>query len=289
MSREVPHQTEPGASLHDCGGYEGDRVLVRLGRGLALQCRSHQGEERPVTDDRGGVTFHLLRDVLEAFTTSDRSPLQRFLARGDEVKVRPCSLFQSRVLGLWDSGFIRGPFLQARALRDGPSKCTCEDDGGLDAPPQGAREDGRRRVRGPRATEGTDLVLPSFRERRAVEIRRVRRADNFAVADEDERRGHAETPPDTTPITRIRSPSLKPSSAGIGPSPRIKMCASGASRRARSRSTPLAAGPNSTDSSLRPGRISAVTCIRSSRTLPDLSVLPRAQTSEHLSEPSVSG
>src|SRR2546426_4931188 len=270
MSREVPHQTEPGASLHDCGGYEGDRVLVRLGRGLALQCRSHQGEERPVTDDRGGVTFHLLRDLLETFTTSDRSPLQRFLARGDEVKVRPCSLFQSRVLGLWDSRFIRGPFLQARALRDGSSERACEDDGALDAPPQGAREDSGRRIRRPCPTEGADLVLSSFRERRAVEIRRVRRADKFALPYEGERRGHAGTPPETTPIPRVLSPSLTPPSAGIRPSPPLQNCASGASRRARSKSTPLAAGPNSTDSSLRPGRISAVTCIRSSRTLPHL-------------------
>src|SRR5437867_3873291 len=256
--REVTRQTEAGAGLNDCGGCERDRVLVRLGRALSLQCRSHQGEERPVTHHRGCGTVHVFRDFLQARTTSGRRPRQGFLARRNEVQVRPCPLLQGGVLGLWDPRLVGGPFLQARSFRDRPTKCTCEDDGALDAPPQWAREDRRRTVRWPLPNQRADLVFSSFRERGAIEIRRVRGADNLAVSHEDERRGHAGTPPDTTTITRILSPSLKISSAGIGPSPRIKMCASGASRRACNRSRPLAAGPSWIGSSLRCGRVSAV-------------------------------
>src|SRR2546427_8408798 len=287
--REVTHQTDPGPRFNDCGGGQRDRVLVRLGRILAFQRRGPQREERPVPDRRRRVTVHVFRDFLQARTTPDRRPGQGLFARRNEVQVRPCPLLQGGVLGLWDPRLVGGPFLQARSFRDRPTKCTGEDDGALDAPPQWAREDRRRTVRWPLPDQRADLVFSSFRERGAIEIRRVRGADNLAVSHEDERRGHAGTPPDTTTITRILSPSLKISSAGIGPSPRIKMCASGASRRAFHRSRPLAAVPSAIDSSLRPGRISAVTRIGPSRTIRDLSVLSQERSPELLSESSFSG
>src|SRR5207249_4148188 len=45
---------------------------------------------------------HVVRDFLEAHATSDCGAGQGFLARRDEVEVRPGSLLQSGVLGLRD-------------------------------------------------------------------------------------------------------------------------------------------------------------------------------------------
>src|SRR2546428_14110862 len=224
------------------------------------------------------------RDALEATPTADGRLSQGFFARRDILEVRPSSLLQCGILGLRYPGLIGRPFLQARSFRDRELKGIGEEDGALDASPQGACEDRGGAANGPRMSQAPDLFLSASGERGTIEVRRVRRPDDLAVPHEDERRTQGKEPPDTTPITRMRSPSSKASSTGIGPSPRIKMCASGASRRARKRSRPFAEAPSSTDSSLRPGRISAVTCIRSSRTIRGLSVLPRAQTSEHLSE-----
>ena len=229
------------------------------------------------------------RDALEATPTADGRLSQGFFARRDILEVRPSSLLQCGILGLRYPGLIGRPFLQARSFRDRELKGIGEEDGALDASPQGACEDRGGAANGPCACQASDLFLSALGERGTVEVRRVRRPENLAVSDEDERRTQRKEPPDTTPITRMRSPSSKDSSTGIGPSPRIKMCASGASRRARNRSRPFAEGPSSTDSSLRPGRISAVTCIRPSRTIRDLSVLSQELSPELLSEPSVSG
>src|SRR5207247_9501113 len=102
--------------LNDRGGREIDRVLVGLGWSFATQRRGHQGEERPVTDDRRGAAVHVVRDSLEANATSDRGAGQGLVARRDEVKVRPGSLLPGGVLRLRDSRFVRGPLFQARSL-----------------------------------------------------------------------------------------------------------------------------------------------------------------------------
>ncbi len=229
------------------------------------------------------------RDALEATPPADGCLSQGFFARRDILEVRPSSLLQCGILGLRYSGFIGGPFLQARSFQDRELKGIGEEDGALDASAQGACEDRGGAANGPCVSEASDLFLSAPGERGTIEVRRVRRPDDLAVSHEDERRAQGKEPPDTTPTTRMRSPSFNDSSTGIGPSPRIKMCASGASRRARNRSKPFAEGPSSTDSSLRLGRISAVTCIGPSRTIRDLSVLSQELSPELLSESSVSG
>src|SRR2546422_8543071 len=239
--------------------------------------------------DRHGPAVARLGDALEATRAADGRLRQRFFARWDVVLVCPRLLLERGIFRLRDSGFVGGPLLEAGSLRNGEPKRVREDDRALDAAPQGAREDDGRAASGPCAGKASDLFLSASGEGRAVKVRRVGRPDNLAVAYEDQNRGHPSAPPETTPITRIRSPSCSAVSAGIGASPRMRICASGARRRACNRSRPLAAEPSSTDASLRPGWISAVTCIVPSRTLPDLSVLPRQRTSEHLSETSVSG
>src|SRR5207249_6983906 len=114
-------------------------------------------------------------------------------------------LLQRGILWLWNPGFVGGPLFQARSLRHRETENIGEDDGALDASSQGAREDRGRPVGGPRAGQDSDLFFAAPRQRRAVEIGCVRRADNLAMSHEDERRGHATAPPDTTPITRILS------------------------------------------------------------------------------------
>src|SRR5207244_11259425 len=104
-------------------------------------------------------------------------------------------------------------------------------------------EDGVREACGPRAGASSDLFLAASGEGPAVKVRRVGRADDLAVAYEHQNRGHPSAPPETTPITRIHSPSWSAVSAGIGASPRMRMCAAGASRRALNRSRPLASDP----------------------------------------------
>src|SRR5207244_13193785 len=108
------------------------------------------------------------------------------------------------------------PFFEARSLRHGEPECIGEDDGALDASSQRARKDGGRSASGPCAGEASDLFLPASAEGRAIEVRRVRRTDDLAVADEHKKRGHPSAAPEPTPITQVRSTYFNAASACVG-------------------------------------------------------------------------
>src|SRR5207237_646725 len=151
-----------------------------------------------------------------------REPVHRF--RWDtvalEIADKPKAPLQRLVLRLWDAGVIGGPLLEARSLPNPESERIREQSRTFNAPTQGTREDDGRTFRGPRPCQVRNLRLAERGERGAIEIRRVDGSDDLPVPNEDESPTHRSQPPEATVTTRIRSPSARDSSTGIGRSGR---------------------------------------------------------------------
>src|SRR5439155_10985967 len=158
---------------------------------------------------------------------------------------------------------VRSPLPQARPLFERHMERGLEDRRGLDRPEEIARvRRGRLRDR-PLCREAVHLPPALRGERGAVEVRRLLGSDNLPVPDKDEdgfgllRDG--DHPPETTAITRSRSPARNRSSMGIGTSSRTRMWTSGASPRRFINSYPSASSDRSTVRVSRAGKSSAVT------------------------------
>src|SRR5205823_4539435 len=195
---------------------EADRVLVCLGRPHTLEFRYNEGEQRAMADNGRRGTIQGFGDFFEAPTSSDCRLCEGLFARRDEIQVPPGAPLQRLVLRLRDAGFIGGPLLQARSLANPESERIREQSRTFNAPTQRTREDDGRTFRGPRPCQVRNLRLAERGERGAIEIRRVDGSDDLPMPNEDESPTHPSQPPEATVTTRIRSPSARDSSTGIG-------------------------------------------------------------------------
>src|SRR3989442_11134176 len=114
--RKALRAQKAGARSKYCRGRKADPAFEPLRRSHPLQRRRDKGEQRSVSHDRRGRAINDPADFLEATRASERGVSERFLARRDELEIRPRSFFEGGVLRLRDSRVVRRPLLQTGPL-----------------------------------------------------------------------------------------------------------------------------------------------------------------------------
>jgi len=160
-----------------------DRVLVCLRRGRPTQPRDELGEQSTVAHDSDSFRVMAGCDPFQAPRHPISRHAQRFPAGRDPPQVVPRSSLKIHVGFLREVRGVRRPFPQTFLSLQGDMKRGLQDCRGLDGPEDRARVDRGGFGEGPLGAEAVHL-LPAFGgQRREIEVRRVARPHNRAVAD----------------------------------------------------------------------------------------------------------